>query len=185
MNETFISELVRNYENRLHALEEQIQGMVTNPGRYLVERMFVKTGIADNTATSVFRITTNNESGSTDAGGYSVFVHALIGHNVTGNAAIDTAVKSFTAHFARAMEDTGAGVNSAVSEISESGSAATTSLQKDLSTVTMTVVETSEYLNDVQFTLDLTGAAVTTGQVICVVRLIYYGFTTPPTLSQL
>lgn len=184
MPKPFVEDMVRNYEGRLRALEEQLHGLTTSPGRYLLERMFVKTGISDNVATSVFTITTTNESGSTDAGGYACDVYAMIGHAVTDGAATNTAVKSFRAHFARAMEDGGTGVNSAVSEISETGSAATTSLTRDISTVTMTVSETSEYVQAVQFQIDLTGSGVTTAQVICLVRLVYYGFTTPPVLAQ-
>jgi len=151
---------------------------------YVIERSFSKTSIADNTATSLFRVGTVNESGSTDGGGYAVFVHALIGHALA-NDATNAAVKSFTAHYARAMIAGGTGVTSAVSEISESGSGATTSLTRDISTVTMTVLETSEYNNDVQFTIDLTGSGVTTAQVVCFVRVIWYGLLTPPTLTQL
>lgn len=185
MKNNFQADMLREYEKRVRALEDQLNKLVVTPGRYLLERMFIKTGIVDNTATSIFRISTTDESGSNDAGGYACEVFALIGHAVTGSTATDTATKSFHAHFARAMEDTGTGVNSAVTEISETASAATTGATRDISTVTMTVTETSEFNQDIKFQIDLTGASVTTAQVVCVVRLIYYGFTTPPTMSQL
>ncbi len=183
MRETFGTEMVRSLTARIKELEKQMRGLVITPGQYFEERTFVKTGIADNTATSVFKITTTDETGDTDAGGYACEVTALIGHAVTDGAATNTAVKSFKAHFARAMLADGNSANTAVAEISETASAATASGTRDVSTVTMTVVDASKYVTQVKFQIDLTGSGVTTAQVVCVVRLIWYGFTTPPELS--
>lgn len=180
---SYEEELMREAENKrrkLSELETQEAPSLAN----VIERSFFKTGITDNVVTSVFRVATVDETGSTDGGGYAVFVHALVGHALANNAG-NAAVKSFTAHYGRVMISSGAGVNTAVSEISETASAASTGATRDISTVTMTVVETSEYNNDVQFQIDLTGSGVTTAQVICFVRVIWYGFLTPPTLSQL
>lgn len=151
---------------------------------YVVKKVITKTGIADNTATSFARITTVDEAGNTDGGGYAVFVKGLVGHSVSSaNAA--PAAKSFSATFARVMEKTGTGVNSAVSEIIESASAAVGAATRDLTTVTLTVLETSEYLNDLQILIDLTGTTVQTGQVIFEITLIWYGFLTAPTITAL
>lgn len=189
MSDEFVSQAVfidmlRKYERRFTELENQINNIVIGTGRYVVEKNFVTLAIADNVATDVFRIETTNETGSTDAGGYAVYVHALIGHALSSTAT-NTAVKSFTAHYARAMEDAGTGVNSVVSEISETASVATSGAARDIGTVTMTVVENSEYQNDIQFTIDLSGAATATAQVICFVRVLWYGFSTAPVLTQL
>jgi len=180
----FMTAMMRDYDRRLDALEGALQGLVIGQSSLMVEGFFLKTGIADVTATSIFSITTTNETGSTDAGTYSVYVHALITHAVSSNAS-NTAVKSFVAHFGRASKNDGTGSNTAVSEISESASAATTSATRDIGTVTMTVVETSEYQQDVQFTLDLTGSGVTTAGVHCYVRVVYQSYFTPPRLAQL
>lgn len=180
---SYEEEITRDLEmkrRKINELETQEAPGLT----YVLERSFYKTAINDNTATSIFRVSTVNETGSTDGGGYAVFVHALIGHALANNAT-NAAVKSFTAHYGRVMIAGGTGVNAAVSEISETASAASTGATRDVSTVTMTVVETSEYNNDVQFQIDLTGAGVEAAQVVCFVRLIWYGLLTPPTLTQL
>lgn len=146
-----------------------------------IRRVF-SASVTDNTATTVFSITTANESGSTDGGGYSVFVHALITNGVSSGTGAG-AVKSFTAQFCRIMAGAGTGVNSAVSEVVETASAATTSASRDIGTVTMTVSETSEYVNAVQFTVDGTGSLGVSLQVIVQVELIWYGFLSAPVLS--
>lgn len=176
--------MIRGYEKRLGVIEDTLQHLTIGQSQYIVEGFFKKTGIADNIATSLFSVTTTNEAGSTDAGTYAVYVHALVTH-ATGNTASNNASKSFVAHFTRAVKNDGTGVNSAVSEIDETASAATTSATRDLTTVTMTVVETSEYQQDIQFQIDLTGTSVNTAGVHVYVKLIYQGFLTAPALAQL
>jgi hypothetical protein len=46
-------------------------------------------------------------------------------------------------------------------------------------------VETSEYQNDFKLTVDLSGTAITTASVVAVVMLLWYGFTSAPTLAAL
>jgi hypothetical protein len=159
-----------------------VEGQVTQ-STYVVRGVFTKVGIADNAATSIFTITTANEAGSTDGGGYSVFVHAVMGHEATNGSGSGSATKSFTAQFCRAMLGVGTGVNSAVSEVMETASAATTPAGRDIGAVTMTVVETSEYIQTIQFTVDLTGTAVSTAEAFVLVELVWTGFLTPPVLA--
>jgi len=136
----------------------------------------------DNAATPVFTITTTNESGDNDAGSYSCFVLANISHADIPTSAY-VAVKSFFASFARAMEKTGTGVNTSVSEIFESASAATSSGNRDIGTVTMSVTETSEYVQTVNFLVDVTGSSAMNPFVTCWVVLIWSGFTTAPVIA--
>lgn len=179
-----LTQLINSYGRRIGQLEKTLAEIVVGSGRFVIEKNFVTTGLADNAATDVFRIETTNESGSTDGGGYSVFVHSLIGHALS-DAATDAAVKSFAAHWGRVMVGAGTGVNTAVSEISESASAASTGATRDINTVTLTLVENSEYQIDVQMMIDLTGSGVTTAQVVSYVRLIWWGFETAPVLTEL
>lgn len=137
--------------------------------------------VVDNVATSVFRITTTNETGSNDGGGYSVMVHALVGDFLASNNTI-IAAKGFTAQFCRAMTGAGAGANSAVVEDVETASAGA---GDTINAVTMTVLETSEYLNDVQFTVDVADGGGGSPRVVVMVELIWYGFLTAPVMSQL
>lgn len=177
-------DFIREYEDLKKRVNELYNRDRPAPLPYTIARTFVTTSIADNVATDVFRIETTNESGSNDGGGYSVFVHALIGHALTANAS-NEATKSFTAHYTRVMKGDGTGVNSAVSEISESASAATTAGTRDIGTVTMTVVENTEYQNDIQFTIDTTGTSATTATTVIYVQVLWYGFNTAPTLTGL
>lgn len=147
----------------------------------VVEGAFQLAGIADNTATTIFSITTADEDGSNDGGVYACFVQAVIGHP-GGSGDTISAVKSFTAHFGRVMANGGTGVLTAVSEISESASATTNSLSRDISTVTMTAVENGEYQVDVKLQIDLTGSLATTAAVNLHVRMVYFGFLSPPGL---
>jgi hypothetical protein len=149
----------------------------------VIRAVFQKT-VTDAVATSVFRIATANESGSHDGGGYSVFVHAMIGHSVN-EASTNVATRGFTAQFCRAMLDAGTGVNSAVSEVMETAVAATNGIVRSIATVTMTVLETSEYLNDIQFNVDIIGSSPGTANVLVMVELVWWGFLTPPVMTQL
>jgi hypothetical protein len=149
-----------------------------------IRRTFIK-NVVDNVVTSVFRITTVNEAGSTDGGGFSIFVHALIGNAII-NTGSNSAAKSFTAQFCAAQNAGGLKVISPVSEVVETASAATSSANRDIGTVTMSVLTTSNYLTDVQFLVDGTGSSSQAYlYVICEVELIWYGFLTPPVMSQL
>ena len=158
-----------------------LSGKVTQATQ-TISAFFTK-DIVDAAATSIFRIATTNEAGDTDGGGYSVWVHALIDHSCTSDTTNAAAV-SFTAQFCRVMIATGTGANSAVSEVVETVDAYTNIL-RTIGVVTMTVLETSGYLNDVQFNVDLAGLGVGAGKVHVWVQLVYAGFTTPPVMSQL
>lgn len=160
---------------------QDIAGIGQVATAYSIRKTFLVTGIADNVATNIFTITTAGAA-SQEAGVYSVFVHACIAHGTSsGNS--NTASKSFTAQFCRAMKAGGTGVNSAVSEVIETASAATTSATRDIGAVTMTVVETSEYIQTIQFTIDLTGTSILSAIVTVVVELAWSLFQAAPVLA--
>lgn len=172
---------IRALTQRMNRVERVIQ-IKNNAGLTgVIEQSFLVSAIADNVATTVFKILTKNESGSNDGGGYSCKVEAVILH-AGGSADTIAAVKSFEAHFGRVMIGGGTGVSTAVSEISETASAATSAISRDIGTVTMTTTEISEYEVDVKLTIDLTGSTVSTGNVVLFVRLVYYGFLTAPVM---
>jgi hypothetical protein len=150
-----------------------------------VKQAVFELDVADNSATTIFTITTTNESGNNDGGVYTCFVDALAMTSYPAAGAGATAVRGFKGSFSRAIMNTGGtGVNTAVTEIYESASAATTAATRDVNAVTMTVSETSEYVQAVQFTVDVTGTTVGTPHVLCFVTLLWTGFTTPPVLAQ-
>jgi len=152
-------------------------------GAQVVSNTFHKT-LVNSTATSVFRIASTNKSGSNDGGGWTCWVHALITH---GNSSTTTASasKGITAQFCRAMLGAGTGVNSTVSEVTVTPSAATNAATRDIGAVTISLKETSEYNIDVQITADATGSSVDVLEATVMVQLIHYGFLTAPTMTQL
>jgi len=149
----------------------------------VIRAVFVKGGIVDNTATAIFTITTTDETGDADGGMYSCKVHAVVGHAVSSAGSANSAVKGFSAIFARTMQRDSVGDNTAVSEIVETASAGDDAGARDIGTVTMDVVETSEYVQTVRFTVDLTGTNVDNAKVQLLVELVWSQFTTPPVLA--
>lgn len=141
-----------------------------------------KTAVPDNSATGIFTITTTNETGDVDAGSYSCLIKLNIGHNDVVNSG-DNSAKFWMGSFSRAMKNNGTGVNSAVNAITSAASAATNSAVRDISTVTVTVTETSEYVMTVNVQVDLTGSAASTAIVTADIELIYSTFTTPPVIA--
>lgn len=166
-------------------------GETTDPGddvlaisTYSLRKVIVKTGLNDNVATAVFTITTTNEAGDTDGGGFYCHVRALVGHGIANNAANDAAM-AYQGAFVRAALNTGAGGNSAVVDLVNSTTlrVATNALARQIDRITMTVTETSEYVQTVNFTVDLSGASVGTAEVIAEVELIWYGYLTAPIIA--
>lgn len=149
---------------------------------YFIRSIIRKANISDNVATSLFTITTTNETGSNDAGTYSCLIKLNVCHG--DNIATGAVAEKFGMYsFSRAMEGTGTGVNTAVNVITTGASAATTSATRDIGTITVTVTETSEYIMTVNVQVDLTGSAVATATVIADVELLYTTFTTPPIVA--
>jgi hypothetical protein len=165
--------------NELH-LHAAILGPVAKPPG-IVRQWVQRTGLQDNTATEIFTITTINETGDNDGGVYGVVFEGIVSHG--DGPTLETSVLSFRAQFARGINGAGsAGNNGAVSESSESAIGASTAATKSMAACTMTVVETSEYVQSVRFQVDCSGTTVTTASVHGMVSLTYAGFTTPPAI---
>jgi hypothetical protein len=169
-------------------------GSYITRGTYHISQVITKISIADNSATAVFTITTTNETtsgGNADGGGYACHVRALVGHTLHATGSDFQAARSFSAHFARAVSTGGANsASTAVVEIAESASAVTypsNAARRDINAITMTIVDTSAYVQTVSFTVDITnpggGGSVGTAEVVAMVDLIYYGFNTPPVIA--
>jgi len=150
--------------------------------RPVLRTVIQKTGLADNVATPVFTITTVNETGDTDGGTYICHVVASCSHGSSNNTA-NSATRYWAGHFARAMMQTGAGSNSAVIEEYDDAEAATAIVQRGVASVTVTVAETSEYVQTVSFQIDLSGAAIADGQVTAEVTVLWHGFLAPPIIA--
>ena len=161
----------------------EIRGQTNRPltGGGVIRNCFVKALIADNTATAVFTITCTNETGDADAGGYSCYIR---GHAQHAGQSISSAiaVMSTEAKFNRSVLNTGAGTNSAVVEDS-TASSATNAAARDIASFAITLTETSEYINTVNATVDISGTNVSNSSVVLEVTLLWYGFTTAPVLA--
>ena len=163
---------------------------IGNTHQYIGSRSYTHTikrtfnhNLTDNVATSVFRITTTDESGNNDSGAYSVFVKAIITQPQGSGTGAPVASKAYMGTFCRSMVAAGTGVNSAVTDIAISASAATASATRDIGTVTMSVVEVNEYNIDVQFTVDSTGSGPVNPEISCEVEVVWVNFLTAPTIG--
>ena len=150
-----------------------------------VERAVIhKDGIADDTATALFTITTTNESGNTDDGAYTCFIKGMIGHRIDTDTG-DPAVKGYSVAFARCIAGNGDGANTAVTdpplyESAEAGSGLST---RGITDVEVTVAETSEYVQTISIQITDDGSSVDTFEVTFEVEVIWAEFLTPPVIA--
>lgn len=150
-------------------------------GIYTLTRCFSREGLADNTATALFTITTTNEAGNTDGGVYACYVKGVAGHTGLSDGSPQSA-RAFAAHFTRAQAADGTGVNSAVTEEYDDA-LADTGGGRTIDGIAMTVTETSEYVQTVNIAVDVSGASAATASIALEVTLVWYGFLTPPRLA--
>lgn len=159
----------------------QVEGNITQ-STYAVRSVVRKAAVPDNAATGIFTITTANETGSNDSGGYSCLIKLNISTpDSVGSGA--TATKFGMYSFSRSMDGGGTGTNSTVNVITTGASAATIAGTRDVGTITVTVTETSEYVMTVNVQVDTTGTSATTSAVIADIELLYSTFTTPPIVA--
>ena len=147
---------------------------------YCIRKIIRKTGITDNSATGIFKITTTNETGDNDGGAYSCRVHGVVSTASLGESLVNSS-KSFLGQFCRTLDGVGtAGANSAVLE-TETAEAAVGG--GTVSTVTMTTANgTNEYQTEVLFLIDV-GAG--TAEIVVTIELDYNGFATAPVIAAL
>lgn len=146
---------------------------------YVIRKHVALSGAADNVATAMFTITTTDETGSADGGMYSVSVHATVGEATAASGAVNTASVGLLAHWTRIMASAGTGANSAIVEVNESASANEGS--GAISAVTMTVAETSEFVQTVSIQVNTSGGTV---DAFALVELVYSDFTTAPVIAN-
>ena len=152
---------------------------------YSEKAIFRKNLVDAPTATPVFRIETTNESGSNDSGAYTAIVKAIVSQPQAAGVGSPVASKGYMGMFCRSINQAGAGANSTVTDIALTASAATAPATRDIGAVTMSLVETTEYQIDVQFTVDVTGSSPADPEITLEVELIWENFLTPPLMSQL
>jgi len=136
------------------------------------------TGATDNTATNFFTVTTTDESGSADGGSYICYISLLASEGVAASGATNVASRGLEAHFTRVMASAGTGSNSGMAEIDETDEA--TEGTGTLTTVTLTIVETSEFIQTIQLLVDTSGG---TFDGFAEIRVVYNKFTTAPVIA--
>ena len=140
--------------------------------------------LTDNTATAVFTITTPT-SDAAAAGAYSCHINLMVANGYSASTHGATSSKGLVVCFTRNVIRQGpAGATSAVVELCETGSAATSSANRDLGTVTVTVTEISEFKVQVEVTADGTGALAVALIAMCSVEVLWAGFASAPVLAQ-
>lgn len=154
-----------------------VSGLATQQ-TYVVRNFVSLTGATDDAATAFFTITTTDETGSADGGAYSVTVHLMTGEALAASGATNISGVSLVAHWIRAMQSAGTGANTAITEISESAAADQGS--GAISAVTLTVAETSEFVQTVSLQVNTSGG---TFDGFAMVELVYSDFTTPPAIN--
>lgn len=148
---------------------------------YTKRAVFSKTGISDNVQTNIFTVTTTNESGSNDGGGFICFCNCLVGHAIASNA---TGLAIVADHCVMQRINKADGTaTSAMGEIWEGGVSASASATRSIASVTPGQTATSNYVTTMWLTIDLTGTSVTTAQAVVAVELIWWGYLTAPTLA--
>ena len=155
-------------------------------GDHTVRRQIHVHDIPDNVATTIFTIKTTDEFGAMDAGAYAVRIHGSVVHlsSVDPETSDEVAIKGFGAQWARAMDKLGAaGANSAVTENLETAVATTNAGQRTITTVTLTLVEVSEFEVDVKILIDLGGANIGVGCATFNIELVWCAFYSPPTIE--
>jgi hypothetical protein len=150
-------------------------------GTYTLLKTVSKTGIVDNTATDIFTVTTVNETGSTDGGGFVCEVSSLCGHAIA-NDATSLAIMWEMAVCQRVNVADGTDYG-AVAEIHEVAATESSGLTRGIASVTPGLVLTSNTVSTFQLTIDLDGLGVTTAQAVCFIKLIWYGYLTPPVIA--
>ena len=147
-------------------------------------RNVFRVAIGDAAATGVFTITTTDETGSNDGGSWTLRAYAMVAHESVGNST-QVATRAHEIFVAHANEADGTVATSAVSETVETASAATEAGVRDIATIVATVTQTSNYITQIDYNVDLTGTDVQTANITVLVELNYEGYLTAPVLAGL
>ena len=148
----------------------------------VIKQVFQKDIANDAAAHEVFTITTVNEAGSTDHGEYACIVKAVIATPQSAGAGASPAAATWMGTFARAIGQAGSGSNTAVTEVYEA-IINTGAAVNQITAITMTVVETSEYIMSVQFLITVIGSTAAPAEIRCEVELIWTNFLTSPVMA--
>ena len=147
-------------------------------------RKVVDFSVADNSASTMFNISTANLSGSSDGGVMSVKCFIIIGHAPNHNRN-PVAVKPVEVVFSIVNDSGGNTGRSSVSTVVTGTSAGDTPSARDVGAITVSLSAVNKYSTDVRVTANLTGSNVdaNAGQGHAVVEILYRGYLTSPSIN--
>jgi hypothetical protein len=151
--------------------------------RGFLRAIISKLDLDDNTATNVFTITTTNETAGNDGGCYFVTVKGIActhRSSLMYNTA-DNAVVGYHYVFAHTNSNAGADANTAVTEVAETADVPSPGSTFVISTVTMTVVATSNTVTTIQFLINSNNA--TDNDVSLTVEVHWFDYQTEPVIA--
>lgn len=140
--------------------------------------------LADGVATDVFSITTPSAPAGGHGGSWGLWLKVLVSDGLATSGV--QASKVLTAYVHRSVRnDASAGVTGAVVEISESASVTTSAPNRDITTLTVSATEISEYQINIAVLAAHTGAQAAALNVVVFAELVWGQFPTPPVMAQL
>lgn len=141
-----------------------------------------KGNITDNVATGIFTVTTTNETGDNDGGGYSCWVFSLVGHGLAA-ATTNAAARGELAVFTHVNKNDGSADNDMFEIHDTITESVTDGAARGISTIAMTAVATSNYVTTFTAQVDLSGTDVEKVELTCFVVLAWYGYSTAPVIA--
>lgn len=162
--------------------QRRIEVPGTNAARYGAIETVIRKQLTRATDTAVLTVTTTDESGSKDAGSYTVKIEGLVHASAAAGSQPSTA-RGFGRVFARTMNASGAGVNTPVRTIYDTDPASNNAPVREVTVPTVTVVETSEYVQTVTINCDVTGTGPIDPIVTLFVRIEWGTFVSAPVVA--
>ena len=162
--------------------QRRIEVPGTNATRYGVIEAVVRKQLTRATDTAVLTVTTTDESGSTDAGSYQVYIEGVVHASAAAGSQPSTA-RGFARAFARTMNAEGGGVNTPVLTLYNTDPASNNASVRKVGVPTVTVVETSEYVQTVTINCDVTGTGPIDPIVTLFVRIEWGTFVSAPVVA--
>ena len=177
---TGTDQTIKGSHDRLDAL---LGAGVTPVGDVSYRRfaVFTKTGINDNAETAIFTVTTTNETGSNDGGGFVCDCSCLIGHAITSTTT-NSAIVWDHCVFQRINIADGTDYGD-IGEITEGGATESSGATRGIVSVSPTITLTSNYVTTFNLTVDLDGSSVSTAQAVVRVEMLWWGYNTAPVLA--
>jgi len=137
---------------------------------------FIKKAVATGSAQDLVAMTVP----ATQEGGYTIAFEGFVGHSATSSA--ETASIGFKRAVSVTHSGTGTPAFGAVSDIYLTDSAATTSGTRDIATVAITTVNTSDTVATLQINVGVTGSGSV--QIVGEIKVYWEGYSTKPVIAQ-